>query len=50
MFSGKYKLNTIEVSFSKALVNSYITHDEFFWVNNALSKYNEMKEETEGSM
>ena len=27
---GKYKLNTIEVLISKALINSYISHDKFF--------------------
>ena len=26
---GKDKLNTIEVIISKALINSYISHDEF---------------------
>ena len=36
---GKYKLNTIEVLICKALINSYISHDEFISVNN------EMKEE-----
>ena len=34
---GKDKLNTIEVLTSKALINSYISHDEFVLVNNALS-------------
>ena len=28
----KDKLNTIEVLISKALIDSYISHDEFFWV------------------
>ena len=40
------KLNTI----SRALINSYISHDEFALVNvlimnNVLRKYNDMKEE-----
>ena len=33
---GKDKLNTIEVLISKALVDSYINHDEFVSVNNVL--------------
>ena len=41
----KDKLNTIEVLISKALVNSYISHDEFVLVNNVLRKYYEMKKE-----
>ena len=31
---GKSKLNTIKVLISKALINSYISHDEFFSINN----------------
>ena len=42
---GKPKLNTIEVLISKALINSYISHDEFFSIINVLKEYNEMKEE-----
>ena len=42
---GKYKLNTSEVLISKALINSYISHDEFVSVNNGLREYNEMKKE-----
>ena len=30
---------------SKALIDSYISHDEFVSVNNVLREYNEMKEE-----
>ena len=41
----KAKLNTIEVLTSKSLIDSFIAHDEFFLVNNALREYNEMKEE-----
>ena len=40
---GKDKLNTIEVLISKALIDSYISHDEFVSINNALREYNEMK-------
>ena len=40
---GKDRLNTIKVPTSKALIDSYISHDEFFSVNNALWQYNEMR-------
>ena len=43
---GKDNLNTIEVLISKALIDSYIRHDEFVSVNNLLREYYEMKEET----
>ena len=33
---GNAKLNTIEVLVSKALINSYISHDKFFSVKNVL--------------
>ena len=46
---GKDKLNTIEDLISKALINLYISHDEFFWVNNVLREYNEMKKEIKNS-
>ena len=42
---GKDKLDTIEVLFSKSLIDSYISHDQFDSVNNVLREYNEMKEE-----
>ena len=42
---GKDKLNTIEVLISKALIDSYISHDELVSVNNVLGEYSEMKEE-----
>ena len=41
---GKDKLNTIEVLISKALIDSYISHDEFVSVNNVLREYNKIKE------
>ena len=47
---GKTKLNTIEVLISKALIESYISHDEFVSVNNVLRDYNEMKEEIKTSV
>ena len=42
---AKSKLNTIEVLISKALFDSYISHDEFVSVNKELREYNEIKEE-----
>ena len=42
---GKDKLNTIDVLISKALIDSYITDDEFVSVNNVLREDNEMKSE-----
>ena len=39
------KLNKIEVLISKALMDSFISHDEFVLVDNALKEYNEMKEQ-----
>ena len=47
MLLGKDKLNTIKGLSSKALIDSYISHDEFVSVNNLLREYNKMKEETE---
>ena len=45
MLLAKAKSDTIEVLISKALIDSYINHDELFLVNNVLRQYNEMKEE-----
>ena len=45
MLLGKDKLNAIEVLISKALINSYISHDEFVSVNNLLRECYKMKEE-----
>ena len=39
----KVKLDKIEVLVSKALIDSYISNDEFVSVNNVLREYNEMK-------
>ena len=36
---GKDKSNTIEVLISKALIDSYISQDEFVSVNNVLREY-----------
>ena len=43
MLLGKGKLNAIEVLISKALIDSYISHDEFVSVNNVLREYDEVK-------
>ena len=45
MLLGKTKLNAFEVVISKALINSYISHDKFVSINNVLREYYEMKEE-----
>ena len=41
---AKTQLNSIKVLISKALIDWYISHDEFVSVNNVLIEYNEMKE------
>ena len=41
----KTKLDTTEVLISKALIDCYISHDEFLLINNVFRKYNKMKEE-----
>ena len=43
MLPGKAKLDTVKVLIWKALIDAYVSHDEFISVNNALRKYNEMK-------
>ena len=42
---AKSKLNSIEVSNSKTLIDSVIHHDEFVLINNVLKEYNKIKEE-----
>ena len=42
---AKTKLHNIEVLIFKALIDSYISHDEFSLVNNVLKEYDERKEE-----
>ena len=46
---GKTKLDIIEVLMSMALIDSYISHDEFVSINNVLREYNEMKKEIKNS-
>ena len=45
MLLAKTKLNTIEILFSRALMDFYISHEEFVSVNNVVREYNQMKEE-----
>ena len=45
MLLGKGKLNTIEVLVSEALIDSYVSHDEFILANDVVRQYNEEKEE-----
>ena len=42
---SKAKLNSTEISVSKALTESYISHDEFVVVNNVLKEHDDTKEE-----
>ena len=44
MLLGIGKLNAIKVLISKALIESYISHDEIVSLNNVLREYNETKE------
>ena len=43
--SRKSKFNKVSVLICKALINSNISHDDFFLLNNVLKEYGEMKEE-----
>ena len=45
MLLGKAKLDKIKVLISKALIDSYIGHDELVSVNSLFREYNEIKEE-----
>ena len=49
MLLAKTKLNTFKVLISKALIPSYINHDELVSVNNVLWGQNAMKEEIKNS-
>ena len=42
---AKYKLNTVEVLISKALIDSVIRYDEYVLINNVRKEYNYFKEE-----
>ena len=42
---GEFKLNSKEVLISKALTDSYITHNEFVLLNNMLEEHDDIKGE-----
>ena len=46
---AKAKLNSVEVSISKDLIDPNISHDEFVSVNNVQKEYDNMKEEIKNS-
>ena len=46
VLSAKSKLNNIEVSISKAFIDSNTSHDELVLIKNVLKGYDNMKEET----
>ena len=46
---AQFKLNSLDVLISKALIDSLISHDEFVLINNVLKEYNKMKEEITSS-
>ena len=50
VFLGKDTFNTIEFLNSEALIYSYISHDKFFSIHNALRGYYEMKKNPEVSV
>ena len=43
MLFGKDKLNDTEVLISKALIDSYTSHDKFVSVNNVFREHNEIQ-------
>ena len=45
----KSKLNSVEVLISNALVDSNISYDEFFLINNVLKKFYDLKGEIKNS-
>ena len=47
-FLAKTKLNSTELLISKALIDLYISHDEFISINNVLKEYDEIKEKIRG--
>ena len=46
MLFAKSKLNSTEFLISTSLINSNISHDEFFLINNVMREYDDTKEET----
>ena len=47
---AKFKLNSIEVLISKALIDSNISHDEFVLIINVLKELYDMREEIKNLM
>ena len=47
---AKTKLNNIEALNLKALIDSNVSHDEFFSVNNVLNEYDDRKEKIKNSI
>ena len=46
VFLARTKLNDTEVLIFRALVDSYVSHNEFVFVNNFSKKYDDMQETT----
>ena len=46
VFLARTKLNGTEVLIFRALVDSYVSHNEFVFVNNFSKKYDDMQETT----
>ena len=46
---AKFKLNSVEVLISKALIDSNISHNEFVLINNVTKEFDDIKEELENS-
>ena len=44
---AKFKLNSLEVLISKALIDSNISHEESVFINDVLKEYDNMKGEFE---
>ena len=43
VFLAKSQLNKIKILISKALIDSFISHQEFVLINNVLKEYKKMK-------
>ena len=44
------KLNTVDALISKVLIDSYISHDKFVFVDNMLRKYDDTKREVKSEV
>ena len=42
---AKSQLNSLDVSISKALIDSNISHNEFVFINKVLKEFDDIKEE-----